>query len=136
MAQGAGPPVFEYRRNFNVPVAAQSAHPLLQASAAESALEGANLERAAAMEFAEYLCLHARVVGSGSGRVAQLYEAVGTEFDAWGQGGHQRTAEGSHVIGSHPAAERNDLGTEERGVEDLFDRADFAWGKVAECSWP
>ena len=86
------------------------------------------------MELAEDLCLHARVVTSG--RVAQLHEAVGTEFDAWGQSGHQRTAEGGHVVGSHPAAERDDLGAEERGVENLFDRADLVWGDVAERSWP
>ena len=134
MAQGAGSPVFEHGRDFNAPAAAQGAHPLFQTPAAEAALEGADLEGAAAMELAEDLCFHARVVTSG--RVAQLHEAVGTEFDAWGQSGHQRTAEGGHVVGSHPAAERDDLGAEERGVENLFDRADLVWGDVAERSWP
>ena len=134
MAQGAGSPVFEHGRDFDVSAAAQGAHALFQASAAESALESADFEGAAALEFADDPRLYTCVMANG--RITQLYEAVGAEFDAWGQSGHQRTAEGGHVVGSHPAAECDDLWTEERGVEDLFDRANFAWRKVAECSWP
>ena len=134
MAQGAGSPVFEHGRDFDVSAAAQGAHALFQTPAAEAALEGADFEGAAALEFVDDPRLYTRVVASGC--VAQLHEAVGVEFDAWGQSGHQRTAEGGHVVGSHPTAECDDLWTEERGIEDLFDRANFARGKVAELSWP
>ena len=134
MAQGARSPVFEHGRDFDVSAAAQGAHALFQAPTAESALESADFEGAAALEFADDPRLYTCVMASG--RIAQLYEAVGAEFDAWGQSSHQRTAEGGHVVGSHPAAECDDLWTEEGGVENLFDRTDLERGKVAECSWP
>ena len=83
MAQGARSPVFEHGRDFDVSAAAQGAHALFQAPTAESALESADFEGAAALEFADDLRLYTCVVASG--RIAQLYEAVGAELTPGGK---------------------------------------------------